>query len=205
MHEKITVEGEQTQVSKALVGNVGWTWRDVDNTFAPRQGEIYQLDLAGSEKALLSDQRIVRLYAKYQRWIPVGRADSVILRTELGQVFADGDEGVPEDYLFRTGGSATVRGYAYQSLGVEQGTAVTGGRVMTTASAEYVHWLDMTWGVATFVDAGDAADSWKSLRMYESMGIGGRYRTPAGPIALDLAYGRQTKKLRLDFSIAIAF
>ena len=107
--------------------------------------------------------------------------------------------------MFRTGGSATVRGYAYQSLGVEQGTAVTGGRVMTTASAEYVHWLDMTWGVATFVDAGDAADSWKSLRMYESMGIGGRYRTPAGPIALDLAYGRQTKKLRLDFSIAIAF
>ncbi|MFZ6727167.1 autotransporter assembly complex protein TamA [Undibacterium sp. MH2W] len=205
VHEKITVDGEQTQISKALVGNVGWTWRDVDNTFAPRKGEIYQLDLAGSEKALLSDQRFVRLYAKYQRWIPVGRADSVILRAELGQVFAGGDEGVPEDYLFRTGGSATVRGYAYQSLGVEQGTAVTGGRVMTTASAEYVHWLDTTWGVATFVDAGDAAESWKSLRMYESMGIGGRYRTPAGPIALDLAYGRQTKKLRLDFSIAIAF
>jgi len=205
VHEKITIEGVSAQVSKALVANVGWTWRDVDDTFAPRKGEIYQLDLAGSEKALLSDQRFLRVYAKYQRWIPVGHADNVILRAEAGQVFSGGGNGVPEDYLFRTGGSSTVRGYSYQSLGVEQGTAVTGGRVMTAASAEYVHWLDTTWGVATFVDAGDASDNWKSLKMVESVGVGGRYRTPAGPIALDLAYGRQTKKLRLDFSIAIAF
>ena len=205
VREKNTVEGEQTQISKALVANVGWTWRDIDDAFAPRNGQIYQLDLAGSEKAFLSDQRFFRLYAKYQRWLPIGKSDNVILRAEVGQVFSDGDQGIPEDYLFRTGGSSTVRGYSYQSLGIQQGLAVTGGRVMTAVSAEYVHWIDGTWGVATFVDAGDAADSWHDLSMYKAFGVGARYRTPAGPIALDVAYGCQTKKLRLDFSIAIAF
>ncbi|MBC3812304.1 autotransporter assembly complex protein TamA [Undibacterium aquatile] len=205
IRERKEVEGEDDSVSKALVASVGWTWRDVDNAFAPRRGEIYQLDLDVSEKALLSDQRFIRSYGKYQRWIPVGRTDSVILRAEAGQVFSPKNEGIPEDYLFRTGGSSTVRGYAYQSLGVQHPTAVTGGRVMGVASAEYVHWLNSTWGVASFVDAGDAADSWKKFSLHKSLGVGGRYHTPAGPIALDLAYGLQTRKARLDFSIAIAF
>ncbi|MFC5399666.1 autotransporter assembly complex protein TamA [Undibacterium sp. Dicai25W] len=205
VREKVSIESEPTQINRALVASIGWTWRDVDDTFAPRKGEIYQLDLAGSEKAALSDQRFFRVYGKYQRWIPVGTADSIILRAEAGQVFSDSIEGIPEDYLFRTGGSSTVRGYSYQSLGIQQGLAVTGGRVMSVVSAEYVHWLDRTWGIATFVDAGDASDSWRDLKMYQAFGVGGRYRTPAGPIALDLAYGKQTKKLRLDFSIAIAF
>jgi hypothetical protein len=53
-----------------------------------RAGEIYQFDLDISEKALLSDQRFIRSYGKYQRWIPVGRTDSIILRAEAGQVFS---------------------------------------------------------------------------------------------------------------------
>ncbi|MFZ6870450.1 autotransporter assembly complex protein TamA [Undibacterium sp. Di27W] len=205
VREKIASEGEAEEVNKALVASIGWTWRDVDQPFDPRKGEILQFDLAASEKALLSDQRFIRSYAKYQRWIPVRKTDSVILRAELGAVFSKDEEGIPEDYLFRTGGSTTVRGYGYQTLGIQHIGSTRGGRVMATASAEYVHWLDQTWGAATFVDVGNAADNWRALSLKQGMGVGARYKTPAGPIALDLAYGRQTKKVRLDFSIAIAF
>ncbi|MCH8619698.1 BamA/TamA family outer membrane protein [Undibacterium sp. TS12] len=205
VREKIKSEGEPEEINKALVASVGWTWRDVDQPFDPRKGEILQLDLAASEKALLSDQRFIRSYAKYQRWIPVRKTDSVILRAELGAVFSKDDEGIPEDYLFRTGGSTTVRGYSYQSLGIQHVGSTRGGRVMATASAEYVHWLDTVWGAASFIDVGNAADTWRELSLKQGMGVGARYKTPAGPIALDLAYGRQAKKVRLDFSIAIAF
>lgn len=205
MRETIVLEGETPAVNKALVAGIGWTWREVDNVLDPHRGKIYQLDLAASEKLLLSDQRFVRAYARHQRWIPVARHDSILLRAELGVVFSKGDLGIPEDYLFRTGGSTTVRGYGYQSLGIQHATGVTGGRVLATASAEYVHWLQPDWGAAAFVDVGDAAAIWRDLRPRQGMGIGGRYKTPAGPIALDLAYGRQTGKFRLDFSIAIAF
>ncbi|HTD03940.1 autotransporter assembly complex protein TamA, partial [Undibacterium sp.] len=203
--ERDEPDGEAATFTKALVGTVGWTWRDVDDSFAPRKGQIYQLDFAVSEKALISDQRFYRVYGKHQRWIPVGKLDGFVLRAEVGQVFSPSIAGVPEDYLFRIGGSNTVRGYAYQSIGIDQGFAVTGGRVMTAASAEYVHWLQQSnWGGAVFIDAGGAADTWKDIALKQGYGVGARYKTPAGPVALDLAYGKQARKVRLDFSIAIA-
>jgi translocation and assembly module TamA len=36
-------------------------------------------------------------------------------------------------------------------------------------------------------------------------GIGGRVRTPIGPFRLDLAYGEQSRQVRLHFSVGVAF
>jgi len=205
VYEDSTVNGGDQVLAKALVGSLGWTWRRVNNTFDPRQGSILQIDVSGATKALLSDQNFVRLYGKYQYWIPIGARDVIILRTEAGYVASPSSDGIPEDYLFRAGGSGSVRGYSYQSLGVKQDNGVVGGRILSTATAEYVHWLKENWGVAAFVDVGDAADKVSALDLKQGFGLGGRYKTPAGPIAIDLAYGRQVKRFRLDFSIGIAF
>jgi len=97
-----------------------------------------------------------------------------------------------------------VRGFAYQSLGVIYGGAVVDGRVMATGSAEYTHWFG-NWGVALFSDAGGAADVAPDLRMSLGYGIGARWRSPVGPLALDLARGKGQPDLRVHFSIAVAF
>ncbi len=196
---------ELERKSRALVFSAGWIWRHVDDVFAPTKGQRAQVDFAFSEKSLISDQRFLRAYAKYQVWVPVAKRDQLLLRAELGKVLSSGASGIPEDYLFRTGGSTSVRGYAYQSLGVKNGEAVVGGSTMLSSSIEYVHWNSETLGLALFADAGDAGKTWKELRLKQAIGIGSRIKTPAGPIALDVAYGRQTRKFRLDFSIAIAF
>ncbi len=196
---------ESERKSRALVVSAGWVWRNVDDVFAPTKGQRAQVDFAFSEKSLISDQRFLRAYGKYQAWLPVAKRDQILFRAELGKVFSHGASGIPEDYLFRTGGSTTVRGYAYQSLGVRNGEAVVGGTTMLNTSIEYVHWNSETLGLAVFADAGDAGNLWREMRLKQAIGIGSRVKTPAGPIALDLAYGRQTRKFRLDFSIAIAF
>jgi len=59
--------------------------------------------------------------------------------------------------------------------------------------------------VALFVDAGDAADSLASLSPVFGYGIGTRYRSPVGPINLDLAYGQATDSVRLHFSLGVSF
>jgi translocation and assembly module TamA len=128
-----------------------------------------------------------------------------ILRAEGGYVIAPSPDGIPEDYLFRAGGTASVRGYSYQSLGVNQDDGVVGGRALLTGTAEYVHWLQDTWGIAVFVDEGDAANTFADLKLEQGIGAGVRLKTPAGPIAIDLAYGKEVQKFRLDFSIGIAF
>jgi translocation and assembly module TamA len=131
--------------------------------------------------------------------------DQLLLRTELGRTFAPSRRHIPEDFLFRAGGARSNRGYAYQSLGVQEGDAIVGGRFLSTGTAEYVHWLNDKWGAAVFTDVGGAADAPGDLQALKSYGIGARYKTPAGPFALDVAYAGRDHKFRLAFSVTIAF
>jgi translocation and assembly module TamA len=188
-----------------LTASWSWTRRRVDNLLDPRRGDVLQVELGGGAKALLSDQDFVRLYGRYVKYTPVAQRDVVILRAEGGITFADSREGIPQDFLFRTGGSQSVRGYDFQSLGVREGEATVGGRLLATASAEYVHWFLPEWGVAAFIDAGDAADSRAALEPKVGYGLGARWLSPAGPLAVDVAYGHAERRLRLHFGVAIAF
>ncbi|TXT31334.1 MAG: surface antigen (D15) [Rhodocyclaceae bacterium] len=203
--EKREASGASPQTARALVPNGVWTWRHIDNLLDPRDGSVVQVQIGGGAKAALSDQNFVRLHTRVQHYIPLGRADTLNLRGEIGYTFADSRQGIPQDYLFRTGGAGSVRGYAYQSLGIREGSAIVGGRYLAIASAEFTHWLNDSWGIATFVDAGDAVDSLQDIRLAVGAGLGARWRSPAGPIGVDLAYGERNQEVHLHFSLAIPF
>jgi len=76
---------------------------------------------------------------------------------------------------------------------------------MVVLSAEYVRWLWGDWGGAVFVDVGDASDHLFSQPLARGYGLGVRYRTLAGPVALDVAWADRTHGARVHFSVAIAF
>ena len=128
-----------------------------------------------------------------------------MLRGHVGQVFGARRETVPADLLFRAGGDQSVRGYAFNSLGVAQDGAVVGGRVMAVASAELVYNITPQWGAAVFTDAGNAADAWRDFRAVRGTGVGARWRSPIGPVNLDLAFGHETRQPRLHFSVGYGF
>ncbi|MBN8283212.1 MAG: outer membrane protein assembly factor [Zoogloea sp.] len=204
-HEILTPEGSLRSSRSALTANWSWTYRAVDNILDPRRGQVVNFQLGGASRAFLSDRNFVRLYGRYQHFFPVAERDVLILRAEGGMTLATSRDGVPQDFLFRTGGAQSVRGYAYQSLGVTEGSATVGGRYLAVTSAEYVHWYEGNWGVAAFVDAGNANDERELFKMNLGYGFGPRWRSPAGPIAVDLAYGQSDHRVRLQFAVAIAF
>lgn len=191
--------------NKALVADSQFTWYQLDSLVNPRRGQALLLKLGVASKAAASDQDFVRTQARLQHYFPVGARDTLSLRAEIGYTFAASKDGIPESYLFRAGGTNSVRGYGYQSLGVRDGKAVVGGRYMATLSAEYTHWLDHAWGMAFFVDAGNAVDSLDRTRLKYGAGTGARWLSPAGPIAVDLAWGEESRMPRLHFSLAIPF
>lgn len=186
-----------------------WTWRRVDSLTNPTRGDVISLTGAvGVSRSGLSDllaESFVHGYGRYVRYIPVFGQHQIILRGEVGHVVTDDLRFVPSDYRFRTGGSGSVRGYDYQSLGVTDGAAVTGADTLLVGSAEYVHWFTPTWGGATFFDIGDADNDLANVRLARGYGAGVRYRTIAGPLGLDVAYGERDRQWRVHFSIAVAF
>jgi translocation and assembly module TamA len=115
---------------------------------------------------------------------------------------------IPPDQRFYAGGSGTVRGYRYQSVGPEfpDGTPV-GGTALTALNIEFRQRLGRSFGAALFVDAGDVGEGLRPLsglihggrcssRSVSqdttncwAVGVGGgvRYYTPIGPLRLDLA------------------
>jgi len=185
-----------------------WVRRRVNNVVEPRSGNVIRLEgTVGASGTQLNDT-FLRGYGRVQQYFPISERDVAIVRADLGYVQADSPNIVPAKFLFRTGGTTTVRGYDFESLGVKQGTATVGGRVLAVASAEYIKWLESfggNWGVAAFVDVGDAADKWSTFDAAVGAGLGARYRTPAGPLAVDVAYGAREHQVRVHFSVAIAF
>lgn len=207
-HENRRTPTTDWQTLSALSTTYTWVRRNVNNVIDPRSGNIVRLEGSVGATGASMDDTFIRGQARVQQYIPLGARDVLILRGDLGYVEADSIAVVPTKFLFRTGGTTTVRGYDYDSLGVKQGTATIGGRAMAVASVEYVKWLerfDGNWGVATFVDVGDAAEDWGTLDPALGAGLGVRYRTPAGPLAIDVAYGERERQVRVHFSVAIAF
>jgi translocation and assembly module TamA len=178
-------------------------FRHTDDLILPRRGYFGNVTAGGAPQALAT-QRFGRFTGAATLLFPLGRNDDLVLRGEGGIVVADTRQGIPSPFLFRTGGDQTVRGYAFESLGVKVGDAVTGGRYLAIGSAEVTHWMSDAWGLAAFVDAGNAWDG-DHYDPVLGTGVGARFRTPIGPVRVDVAYGEEVKSWRLHFSVGFVF
>jgi translocation and assembly module TamA len=196
--------GADSSAAHALYLEYSRTVRHVDILFAPTRGYIAGLSLGGGVPGA-SSAAFGRVIGQLAFFYPVSRSDSLELRAEAGGVFVDTTTNVPADLMFRTGGDTTVRGYSYQSLGVKDGQAVVGGRYYCVASAELIHWFNATFGLAAFVDAGNAANSFSALDPAVGYGVGARIRTPIGPLRFDVAYGQRTGGVRVHMSVGVSF
>jgi translocation and assembly module TamA len=205
LSETKTIDGIPSSTSKSLPLTYAVTWRKLDNLLFPTKGYALNAQLGGALAPLLTDETFVRGYLRGVLYMPLGASSNAIFRGEAGALASRDKAGVPAVYQFRAGGDQSVRGYGYQELGVQQGDAVIGGRYLATASAEYQYWFKPAWGAAVFYDAGNAGDSFSALHPKSGYGAGARWKSPVGPINVDVAYGHAVHKYRLHFSLGFTF
>ena len=192
--------------SHALVPQWSWTRRNVDDPLFPRKGNLLHVEAGFAVRGFATDQTFTRGYARGMQYVPIGKRDLVLFRAELGGVFTSGGSaGVPASLLFRAGGSNSVRGYGFQSIGNNVSGSTLPTKYLLTATAEYQHWFTHDWGAAVFYDIGTATDTWGERVFYPGVGVGARWRSPVGPINVDLAYGVRNKSVRPYLTLGIAF
>ncbi|HEX5766706.1 MAG TPA: BamA/TamA family outer membrane protein [Burkholderiales bacterium] len=201
--ENQQVSGQEVDNRQAVFFGFRVGFRETDAVVLPRRGYFGQFT-GGVAPENLSTQHFVRGTWRVTFLVPLGRNDDLSMRAEAGLVVANSRAGIPSTFLFRTGGDQTVRGYAFESLGVREGDAVLGGRYMAIGSVEYTHWFSPVWGLAAFVDGGNA---WDTGDFDPAYGVGGgvRFRTPIGPVRADVAYGLDVESWRLHFSVGFVF
>jgi translocation and assembly module TamA len=201
--------GSEVNTNLAVSINQQWVRRRLDSTLLPTDGHqglllvgLGQVRGGGSDDSGPFGRMQVKLgaYKPFGGWFGSARA-------ELAQVLAREQVGVPEKLLFQAGGDESVRGYSYHGLGPVKNGLTVGGRVMATGSLElarpFVASFPALWG-AVFVDAGNAASRWQDFRAVVGYGAGIRWRSPVGPLRVDLARAQETGKWRLHFSVGIS-
>ncbi|WP_266183549.1 autotransporter assembly complex protein TamA [Dyella humicola] len=157
-----------------------------DNPIFVRNGWSLILTARSTVGTLLSDASFSQVTAD-AKWINSFAGNNrLILRGSAGATWTNDFSDLPPQLRFFAGGDRSVRGYGFQSIGPENSYGrVIGGKNLLVASTEVEHYFTRTWGMATFVDAGNAF-SGTDYKPEIGAGLGVRWLSPVGMIRVDL-------------------
>ena len=194
----------------ALTASYLWTGRYFDSLPFPGKGYGLGFELGAGTTLGQDRQPFARAVGRWLGIQPLERG-RLAMRAEGGAVLAKDTARVPSTQLFRTGGDTTVRGYGYRDIGIALANGVTGpGRYMAVASVEWQRPMllkgrSSDFENTVFIDAGAVADKPQHLRPSVGLGTGLRWKSPIGPLQMDLAYGVKVKRARLHISVGFVF
>jgi translocation and assembly module TamA len=208
-------------VAQSLSANYAFTLRSFDSIPFPSSGWGLGIEIGGGVTLGSQHDPFSRVLTRGRYYFSLAdsndnaatqaRSGRIVLRAEGGAVMAKEGISLPSTQLFLTGGDSTVRGYSYRELGVTQASGVVApGRYMVNGGLEWQSPLVSNGQVtafegALFVDAGGVADAPSNLTLKVGVGAGVRWKSPIGPLQIDLAYGLDTRRLRLHMNVGFNF
>ncbi len=214
-------ESQNPVNAQALSVNYGIALRKFDSLPFPSSGWGLSAELGGGSTLGANRAPFTRMLGRWQGiWTLAGtgdnklalaRASRLSLHTELGAVVAKKEIDLPATALFLAGGSNSVRGYALNSIGIDLSNGlVSAGRYQVTGSLEWQRPLFIggqpsDWETTVFLDAGAVANTPKQLEAKLGLGAGLRWKTPIGPLQIDVAYGLAVERFRLHLNLGFTF
>jgi translocation and assembly module TamA len=201
------------------------TWDGRDNALEPRNGAYASLSLQEGGGPLGGDFTYIRILPEVRGFVSVGERDRLTLATRLrvGELLPD--SGNPDDSAvvtrFYAGGAQSMRGFNERRLSPLLLTQLpvtpshpnpavvtlpVGGDGLIDGSFEVRYALTDNLVLATFLDYGQVSRGQLGVddftHLLFAVGVGLRYRTPVGPIRVDLArrlqVGRPPPLLTVD-------
>jgi translocation and assembly module TamA len=183
------VVGVDRGTSNLLIPGAHWEKVVADDRIDARRGWRVSFLVQAAVKGVISDATFLRPDVTAKMIRSIGKANRVIGRAEVGYTATSDLRRLPPEYRFFAGGDQSIRGYGYRDVGpLDEEGNVVGGKILAVGSLELEHRFLPKWGVAVFVDGGNAmnalSEGWKT-----GAGAGVRWVSPVGPIRVDGAYG----------------
>jgi translocation and assembly module TamA len=180
-------EGLERGRSTLLYPEITLSRKKGDNPTFVRNGWSLTVTARSTAGPLLSDASFSQVIGDV-KWIKSfwGR-NRLILRGSAGKLWTSDFSDLPPQLRFFAGGDRSVRGYDYQSIGPRNAyDRVIGGEGLLVGSTEVEHYFTRNWGMAAFVDAGNAFTG-TDYSPRVGAGLGVRWLSPVGMIRADIA------------------
>jgi outer membrane translocation and assembly module TamA len=189
---------------------------------------LLSADATLAAQAIGSEVGFVKLFMQGFFYQQFGRANQVFAGgVRVGMAKAQNQvvegqlvEDRPASELFSAGGDTTVRGFARDSLGRPETLTANGfprgGDAEIILNAELRVPVKGGFGAVLFADSGNVfakAADFDLTKLRASLGFGGRYVSPFGPIRIDFGFpvhryvigGELEKRYQIHFSMGHAF
>ncbi len=179
---------------------------DADDRILPRRGFGASATVRGGLQGLGSDANFLQLHLTGRWFRGLGARSRLIARGELGATFTDDLVEIPPTLRFYAGGDRSVRGYDWREIGprIAAGPGreayALGAKNVIVASLEYEQYFNDAWGFAAFVDGGSAFDG-RFDRLRKGVGLGLRWKSPVGPLRVDIGRGLDDPDARFTLHI----
>jgi translocation and assembly module TamA len=175
---------EIDQATDLLMPSVRWERTKADDPYFPTKGWSASATIRATSKRAGSDIDLGQIILDAKRLFPLGDG-RLKLRFKLAGSVIDEAVELPESLGFLAGGDESVRGYRFESVGVNRNGETTVSKNLAVGSIEYEHPIKNEFAIAAFFDAGDAFDS--NIDFKKGAGVGLRWRLPFGALRLDAA------------------
>ncbi|AEG00323.1 autotransporter assembly complex protein TamA [Methylomonas methanica] len=186
VYESFTANSQKDSTLLLLPGG-SWLRSVADNPLRPTRGYRLELNLTGSYKNPISDISMAQGSIAAVWSHPLPWHARVITRAEQGATQVDNFDKLPTSYRYYAGGMNSIRGYSYKELGRKDAQGhVIGGRFLSVVSVEYEQAVLDDWGVAAFIDGGNAYNL-DNIEIKSGAGLGVRWYSPIGLIRVDVA------------------
>ncbi|MGB8327085.1 MAG: BamA/TamA family outer membrane protein, partial [Steroidobacteraceae bacterium] len=151
----------------------------------------FYAELRGSNHVLGSNSDFLQLRLQGERVFELSTDWHLLVRSELGSTAVSNFGALPGSQRFFAGGDRSVRGYGFNDLSPVTEDPTThlpvkeGGRNLLTGAVEIERDLPRNFGVALFVDAGNAFNTIRNFKY--SVGVGLRFRLSVVTVGIDVA------------------
>lgn len=193
-----------------------YKWNNTDDILDPKTGSTFFF------KTVPTVQFLGRpfIYSINQvigsAYFPLAQDGKFILASKinLGSIIGAPEGSIPTPERFFAGSESTLRGYNYYTVSpLDHHDDPIGGRSMLIYTLEGRWRINDQWGVVGFFDAGNVYKPTFpefDKKVLKSIGIGGRYYTPVGPLRLDVAFPLDRRhgidsSFQLYFSVGQSF
>ncbi len=177
-YERYNLRGHPYETSKLILYSILWSHGKKDNLIKPRQGYSININVTGATQYSLATTNFMQTTVKAKFIQSLSQKMQLLLNSSLGFTAIDDITQLPLSLQFYTGGTQSVRGFSYNSIGP--------GTNLILGSTTLRHQISPNFYLETFFDLGNVGNDLLK-KPAQSVGLGLVWRTAIGSVELTYA------------------